>query len=237
MGFVPTLMLILGPASPLPILILLVTAMAIASASLTSLHAGPAPRLALLALVCLLWSYLAYTHFYATSHLPVFTALQMSTGFIGIDGFSLVYGGALVIFNAFFSHFILALAAPILGCNLFHFDETAIQKVVLVYNFIYAATTAATCGSSYMHRRHLFVWTVFAPYFLFECAALIFVDLGLFLGSFIALASLQQTAPKTVLKTVAKHKKGKIKIAEDSPATTPRDGPDKTDKTTPNVLQ
>lgn len=200
----PSVLLILGPASPLPIFTLLLTALAISGAASTSLQAPGAPktRLSLLALSCLLWSFLAYTYFYATSHLPVLTALQMSAGFLGIDSFSLYYGGFLVLFNSFFSHFLLALAAPILGCNLFHFDEQHIQKSVLFYNFIYTASATVTCATSYLHRRHLFVWTVFAPFFLYEAAALIFVDVGLILGTLVALASTRHAVPKTVLKTV-----------------------------------
>lgn len=200
----PSVLLILGPASPLPVLALLLTALAISGAASTALQApgSPKSRHSLIALSCLLWSSLAYTHFYATSHLPVLTALQMSAGFIGIDGFSLYYGGFLVLFNSFYSHFLLALAAPVLGCNLFHFDEQQIQKSALFYNFIYAAAATATCATSYMHRRHLFVWTVFAPFFLYEAAALIFVDVGLILGTLVALASTRHAVPKTVLKTV-----------------------------------
>jgi len=216
-GFIPTVLIILGPASPLPILGLLLTGTAIAAAASTSLHRpGPKTSFALLSFVAFLWSYLAYTYFYATSHLPVFTALQMSAGFIGIDGFSLFYSGFLVLFNAFFSHFILALAVPILGCNLFHFDEATIQKITLVYSFIYSCTTTATCASSYLHRRHLFVWTVFAPYFLFESTALLSVDLGLLLGTVIAFASSRRTAPKTVLKTVRPRSHlNKMKLSSD----------------------
>lgn len=219
----PSILLILGPASPLPALTLLLTALGIASATSTSLQPGtPKSRISLLALSCLLWSYLAYTYFYATSHLPILTALQMSAGFIGIDGFSLYYGGFLVIFNSFFSHFILALAAPILGCNLFHFDEQLIQKSALIYNFIYAASATATCAASYLHRRHLFVWTVFAPFFLFESGSLLFVDAGLIIGTLIALASSRQTAPRAVLKTVPpKRKIPEDKISISSPGSSP----------------
>lgn len=210
----PSLMIILGPASPLPILALLVTSISVASAATSALQvSAPKPRLSLLALSCLLWSFLAYTYFYATSHLPVLTALQMSAGFIGIDHFSLYYGGFLVIFNSFFSHFILALAAPILGCNLFHFDEQQIHKSTLIYNFIYSATATATCATSYMHRRHLFVWTVFAPFFLFESAGLIFVDVGLILGTLVALAASRQTAPQTVMRIAPSFKKTPTRVS------------------------
>jgi phosphatidylinositol glycan class O len=201
LALLPTILLVLGPASPLPVLALFITAIAIASASSTALHTAPVPSFSLIALAALLWSYLAYTHFYATSHLPVFTALQMSAAFIGVEGFSLYFGGLLVGFNAMFSHLVLAISVPILGCNLFHFDETTIHQVVLIYNFIYSATAAATCGSSYMHRRHLFVWTVFAPFFLFESLTLITVDIGLLIGVCIAFASSRQTAPKSLPKT------------------------------------
>jgi phosphatidylinositol glycan class O len=221
-GVLPTVMLILGPASPLPIFTLLLTGFAIASAAVAGLHTTPTPRLSLLALLCLLWAHLAYTYFYATSHLPVITALQMSAAFIGYDHFSLYYGGFLVGFNAFFSHFLLALAVPILGCNLFHFDEMNIQTVILLYNFIYSSFSVANCGASYMHRRHLFVWTVFAPFFIFETVTLFSVDAGLLIGTCIALASLQQTAPKAVLKTVTKPRKGSLIYVEENPsASTP----------------
>lgn len=206
LGLLPTILLVLGPASPLPIFLLLFTGISIVSSAITSLNTTPKPSRAILALLAVLWSYLAYAYFYATSHLPVFNALQMSAAFVGIDGFSLIFGGLLVLFNAMFSHFALAISAPILGCNLFHFDEGAIQKVILIYNFIYSSAMVATCAASYVLRRHLFVWTVFAPFFLFEGMALITVDIGLLIGTMIAFASSRQTAPKRVLSPKARRK-------------------------------
>ncbi|KAK4801660.1 hypothetical protein SAY86_022147 [Trapa natans] len=126
------------------------------------------------------WSLFAVCLFFCTGHWCAFDGLRYGAAFIGFDEFVLIQQAILLTIDTFgFSHFVPIFGIPILlaagdkpkGCNI-----ARLSVIYMMYGFITAATTTATLICVTIHRRHLMVWGLFAPKFVFDVVGLLLTD-------------------------------------------------------------
>ncbi|XP_027164375.1 GPI ethanolamine phosphate transferase 3-like isoform X2 [Coffea eugenioides] len=140
------------------------------------------------------WSLLATSLFFCTGHWCAFDGLRYAAAFIGFDEFNLIRQAVLLALDTFgFSHILPILGLPLLvallhsrrkakqGNNLFPIQ---LCQVYLMYGLIMAVSVTFTILCVTIQRRHLMVWGLFAPKFVFDVVGLILSDF------FICLASL-----------------------------------------------
>jgi len=111
--------------------------------------------------------------FYATGHAPAFSSLQFQSGFIGTDHYHFHLGTLLMMLNTFTSHILFLVALPLLfGAR----GTTRLARAMYQLQALTAATGMATMAFNYMARRHLMVWRVFAPKYIFEVLMVLISD-------------------------------------------------------------
>lgn len=159
----------------LAVLLLLVTpgrgtvfvAMAALGASLwlwlEQAHHPPAPWV-----LALMLSLMGRVAFFASGHRFDFGALQLAAGFTGNDTFSFYPAGFLLALNTMGWDILSLLLA--VGWTRAH--RSALQAVtalrpLLAYRLL---LLLGACGCCALHRRHLMVWSIFAPKLVFEAA-------------------------------------------------------------------
>ncbi|PON81885.1 Type I phosphodiesterase/nucleotide pyrophosphatase/phosphate transferase [Trema orientale] len=109
------------------------------------------------------WSFLAVCLFFCTGHWCAFDGLRYGAAFIGFDEFILIRQAILLTIDTF-------------GLSL-------IVPVYLLYGLIMATTVTATMICVTIHRRHLMVWGLFAPKFVFDVVGLLLTDFVICLAS------------------------------------------------------
>ena len=93
---------------------------------------------------------------------------------MGIDEFSFYASGAWLALNTFAFQLGLALAVPLVAANLSRGQRHAVPPHNLLRGLSLTCTTVRTVNafvalsSAALQRRHLMVWALFAPKFLFE---------------------------------------------------------------------
>ncbi|KAK4723921.1 hypothetical protein R3W88_026700 [Solanum pinnatisectum] len=141
------------------------------------------------------WSLLAVCLFFCTGHWCAFDGLRYASTFVGFDEFNLIRQAALLTIDTFgFSHIL-----PVMGLTLIiacqrHLEVQAEKRkplfflqlcqVYLMYGLTMAISMTLTIICVTIQRRHLMVWGLFAPKFVFDAVGLLLTDL------FICLASL-----------------------------------------------
>ncbi|CAB3407098.1 unnamed protein product [Caenorhabditis bovis] len=107
------------------------------------------------ALITLLITY----GFYFTGHSPAISSIPWHAAFIGISGNSnfRLLSGLLVMINLNISALICATFTVLLG-------TISIRRVLALM----AIRSLFSCFAASVHRRHLMVWKIFAPKFIFE---------------------------------------------------------------------
>ncbi|VDK87918.1 unnamed protein product, partial [Litomosoides sigmodontis] len=111
--------------------------------------------------------------FFSLSHQPTFSSIPWQAAFVGVPGnFAIqMVPGALVVAHIFASQIITSVALPMLvvrqNCRqdgLSHWT----YKLILFHSL----KALAVCAMAVVHRRHLMVWKIFAPKFIFESLSL-----------------------------------------------------------------
>ncbi|XP_031488266.1 uncharacterized protein LOC116256161 isoform X1 [Nymphaea colorata] len=131
------------------------------------------------------WNLVAVSLFYCLGHWCTFDGLHYGAAFIGFDEFHLIRQGVLLAIETFgVSHILPILALPLLV--LFQYSpEGAKEKriffnkliqVLLIYGLLTAVTTTFTAICVTIQRRHLMVWGLFAPKYVFDVVGLILTD-------------------------------------------------------------
>ena len=110
--------------------------------------------------------------FFATNHACAFNRLQYSAAFVSTSAFSFALGGSQLFLNTF--------GWEILGLVLVRLSSTLHKSDALWrwYSLYQMIETFCSCISVSLLRRHLMVWAVYAPRFLF--AAIFWVLHGTF---------------------------------------------------------
>lgn len=165
----PPLLLLLGPTSAWVLLVL----------ALQLVLAPPATHRPFFAVLFL--SLTAANYFYATGHYPDFNSLQFWAPFVGYDEYHPRIGALLTVLNTW--------AAPLLvTAALSSIHRTAVDtnrsSSVLATVFdshasfvlIQSLVACSTMIFNHLQRRHLMVWRIFAPKYIFEALLLLFVD-------------------------------------------------------------
>lgn len=129
------------------------------------------------------WSIHTTQLFFCTGHRCAFDALQYTAAFIGFDGFSFARSGALLAVNTFAAHTLVAFGLPLLvfrPCaeRVARADmRVTLGRVVLGYGLARALACLVTTGTVAVLRRHLMVWSIFAPKFVFDSCSLLVTDI------------------------------------------------------------
>ena len=140
----PSFLLLLGPNScPLLLLGLLV------------LHHHPFVPASLPHLTFLF--FLSLSLFFSSSHSQSFSSLQVAAAFVGFDDFHVLPAGLMLAVNTFFHLVVLVLAAA--ACS----SSASLAAVCL-----FSLRLCLTAVNALVNRRHLMVWEIFAPKFVFD---------------------------------------------------------------------
>ncbi|KAI4369473.1 hypothetical protein MLD38_017910 [Melastoma candidum] len=133
------------------------------------------------------WSLLAVIMLFSTGHWCAFDGLHYGAAFVGFDEFALVCQAILLTIETYgFSHIIPIFGLPflVLGNNLISCTKQprklvtlCLTQVYLMYGLIMATTVTVTIICVTIQRRHLMVWALFAPKFVFDVVGLILADI------------------------------------------------------------
>jgi hypothetical protein len=170
----PPLLLVLGPMAPLSLLCL--------GGMLWTLRKYCCPAFAFAYpsfpyLVAV--SFLGRAFFFATGHHSQFNRLQYSSAFVGFDEFSFVIGGCLLFLNTFGTELLvlLLLGHDVLSCASSSYSASLLPSLgtkLLVSDFRCLLTTLCVL----LQRRHLMVWAIFAPKFIFDACLHVVMSVG-----------------------------------------------------------
>ncbi|GAB2265520.1 hypothetical protein Dimus_000570 [Dionaea muscipula] len=133
------------------------------------------------------WSLLAVCLFFCTGHWCAFDGLRYGAAFIGFDEFILVRQAILLAIDTFgFSHILPVFGLPVLVAYSLPNQQTKqtqasvlfvrLALVYMMYGFITALSATFTVLCVTIHRRHLMVWGLFAPKYVFDVLGLIVTD-------------------------------------------------------------
>jgi phosphatidylinositol glycan class O len=178
------LLLLTGRAAPL-----LAALAAAQGALLLRAHAHPPTplrRCALLSAACAS-HFTALQLFSATGHRSAFEALHFKAAFTGFDDFGFARQGVLLAANTWAAELAAAAALPLVAARLAGdaddgaADDAAafwrsLRALLAARGLLRAAGAGAAAAAAAVLRRHLHVWALFAPKFVFEAAALLLTD-------------------------------------------------------------
>ena len=117
-------------------------------------------------------SFLGRTFFFATGHHSQFNRLQYSAAFVGFEEFDFMVGGALLFLNTFGTELftVLLLAHNVLSSSSSSSSSASLRKAFATLLHLSAFKTLLTTLCVLLQRRHLMVWAIFAPKFIFDAA-------------------------------------------------------------------
>ncbi|KAL6573405.1 hypothetical protein OROHE_001864 [Orobanche hederae] len=136
------------------------------------------------------WSLLAVCMFFCTGHWCAFDGLRYAAAFVGFDEFNLIRQAILLTIDTFgFSHILPIFGLPFLVASFYpprqnkQVYSMRLCQVYLMYGFITATTVTFTMLCVTIQRRHLMVWGLFAPKFVFDVGGLVLGDLLILLSA------------------------------------------------------
>jgi GPI ethanolamine phosphate transferase membrane region len=147
----------------------LLAAAALLMTGLSSLHTRQLPQLQLL--LALLWALGTRAAFFFTGHHNQFSRLQYACAFIGFDDFNAGIGGSLLFVNTFGLEILGILALPLAAVCISSSStasSSSVEETVLAFAGLSAARTLLSTVNAVVQRRHLMLWAVFAPKFVFD---------------------------------------------------------------------
>ncbi|EGC39640.1 hypothetical protein DICPUDRAFT_147575 [Dictyostelium purpureum] len=148
-------------------------------------------------IVSILFGFLSINHFFTSNHEHSFSKIQFESAFIGFDEHFYLRDGVLVILNTFSAPIIITLSLPILLIYSKYFvfykkKPSATERnpefksyqnlnefliCFLILLLFYWFNTLLVSISVYTLRRHLMVWRVFCPKYIFETVQLLVVSI------------------------------------------------------------
>eukprot|EP00762_Andalucia_godoyi_P005176 ANDGO_03961.mRNA.1 GPI ethanolamine phosphate transferase 3 len=142
-----------------------------------------------------LWTLLCLAHFFGTGHQCTFSTIDWNAAFIGFKGYTVPWSGIPLMLAEFSAPVLFNLVAPILPYLLFprvlwnaengHGKEIVnLSSVVagVTYVGLWGFYACMTLVFVWWERRHLMMWAIFAPKFVFDI--LFFVLSALFVFGF-----------------------------------------------------
>jgi phosphatidylinositol glycan class O len=120
-------------------------------------------------------------YFHATGHEPTIPSIKFDAAFVGMHGEvdSFVVAGLLVAMNTLVSQIFFAVSLPLLVYWIILSSAKTRQmecvrkmlfEIILQLTFCYSLKAITLVLAASIHRRHLMIWNVFAPRFLYEGA-------------------------------------------------------------------
>jgi phosphatidylinositol glycan class O len=113
-------------------------------------------------MVAFIWRLCIRHSFFATGHACSFNKLQFSAAFVAFETFHFVPAGISLFFNTF-GWDLLGISFLVNSCHV-----TNRQSVLSWFCFYQLAETVVSCISVSIMKRHLMVWAIFAPRFVFS---------------------------------------------------------------------
>jgi hypothetical protein len=117
--------------------------------------------------------------YFLSEHRMDFSSLQLSVGFIGCDDFHFSYAGSLLAINTFAIDVLIFLYTSVLLAE--ETEQAVYPKLWMLCQEMILCTSVL---STYILRRHLMLWAIFAPKLVFETCfylvrlvVFVFVDL------------------------------------------------------------
>ncbi|KAJ3091440.1 mannose-ethanolamine phosphotransferase gpi13 [Quaeritorhiza haematococci] len=133
---------------------------------------------------------LGHRYFFATGHQTVFSSIQWEVGFVGIEKVNWILSPLLVSLNTFGGHILFGMSVPLLVVwrrpALPPIDSVLRSSSQAVVFYLICASVLGLSTSLFAahFRRHLMVWSVFTPRFIFQVLTMLGVDV---LVGFVAL--------------------------------------------------
>ncbi|KAJ2137100.1 mannose-ethanolamine phosphotransferase gpi13, partial [Coemansia sp. RSA 1935] len=145
----------------------------------------------------ILMAQLSYVGYFATGHQFTLVSIQWSTAFVGVREMQLVVCGIIVALNTLGSFVLTAACMPLavlwnesLGTQLLRLaPDNYISRITgagAAYAAYHAVVSVSSAACAAWFRRHLMVWKIFAPRFMFSVpitlvssAVLLLVAIGL----------------------------------------------------------
>eukprot|EP00731_Ephydatia_muelleri_P016366 Em0009g790a len=125
----------------------------------------------------IVWGLMSCQSFYCLGHTPTVTSLRFEAAFTVVDGdisgLNLLTAGVVVALNTLASQILFAVGLPLLV--LFGRDHTEplsdqLLAISLQYTAFHSLKMMVTVFAASLHRRHLMIWGVFSPRFMYEGA-------------------------------------------------------------------
>jgi phosphatidylinositol glycan class O len=113
--------------------------------------------------IAVLWKLVSRHTFFATNHGCSFSRLQYSAAFVATKEFSFFSGGISLFLNTFGWELVGLAIAFLLS------RKQRSNSIWKMYTFLQFLEALTSCISVSLLRRHLMVWDIYAPHFLF-CA-------------------------------------------------------------------
>ncbi|XP_028411816.1 GPI ethanolamine phosphate transferase 3-like [Dendronephthya gigantea] len=154
------------------------------------------------------WMTMASHNFYSTGHQATFPAIRFEAAFVGLPGDmnSFYLPGFLILLNTFASDVLFTIALPLIilwrkqsinsetiddnnrsltGELIYHENPTTLRsdmfRSFVLYQVCKGFRLLGTMSAAAVHRRHLMVWKIFAPRFIFEGVSFIVMSIFLIL--------------------------------------------------------
>jgi len=153
-------LLVVGPASPAPIFLLLVQGFALLQ---VTKHFSTV-------FLATLWSTTSMSYFFATGHESFFNKLHYASPFVGFEEHEYFRGATMLGFNTFGIFILITVLLPVVSKNV----------PVAINTFIISQAMRAITMIAFvaMQRRHLMVWAIFAPKYVFDSVTLLVIDVA-----------------------------------------------------------
>ncbi|KAL1372883.1 GPI ethanolamine phosphate transferase 3 isoform X1 [Arachis hypogaea] len=151
---------------------------------------GPQRRLSIGPFPVMQWNLFATCLFFCSGHWCAFDGLHYGAAFIGFEEFMLVPQAIILTLDTYgFSIILPVFGLPFLVAMKYKADLgkhvlfTQLSQMYTTYGLITAIMTTFTIYCVTMHRRHLMVWGLFAPKFVFDVFGLLLTDVLICLAS------------------------------------------------------
>jgi hypothetical protein len=111
------------------------------------------------------WWWLGLQYFFALGQQNTVNTIQWTSGFVGIERAHLILSGVLVVACTLAPKILYSLSLPWI-------TSSNINRGIFMYVMLHAATIFVDMICVTIHRRHLMVWAIFAPKFIFDLLSL-----------------------------------------------------------------
>jgi len=133
--------------------------------------------------ILITWSSLSMSFFFATGHESSFNKLHYASPFVGFDEFGYYRGAIMMGFNTFGSYIIIVMLLPLVIKKKIPkminkpFAKSEIVFILsILFSMCQCLRAIVMTGFVAIERRHLMVWAIFAPKYIFDVVTLLVVE-------------------------------------------------------------